>query len=223
MISSSKIGTNQELLSKISMLSKGGSVIFSADEAETIVKFFLMDKNSSTLREMITLTECGYNQNPEKLGYDGWSTDGRRFEVKPKNISAESGKKLDGGGNFSDFTWERYDKYLSDNVYMLCSGFVDGKLAYIIEFPFYYLKDRIQSCLEKHFPNRERKTGTYARSITFNFNYYKNENIIIKYCDFKIANENTITPDFLKFLKNSTTTNKVHIAKKSRGVNSPVR
>jgi hypothetical protein len=200
-MTNSKVGTNTELLSKISMLSKGEAVSFSAEEAETIISFFLMDKNSSTLREMVTLAECGYSQNPEKLGYDGWSEDGRKFEVKPKNISAGSNKKLDGGGNFSDFTWERYDKYLSDNVYMLCSGFVDGKLAYIIEFPFSSLKKRIEACLEKQFPNRERKAGTYARSITFSFSHYKNGEVDVKYCDFNLVNEQTVCSEILNFFK----------------------
>lgn len=197
----SKIGGNATLLEKVSKLSKGENVVFLPEEAREIVTFFLNDKNSSTLREMITLTECGYSQNPEKLGYDGWSKDGRRFEVKPKNISEKDSKKLDGGGNFSDFTWERYDKYISDNVFMLCSGFIHGKLAYIVEFPFSFLKDRISACLEKQFPNRERRPGTYARSITFNFSHYCNGEIAVKYFNPKVANERTVVPEFLKFLK----------------------
>lgn len=173
---------------------------FSPEEAKVIVEFFLVDKNSSTLREMVTLGECGYSQNPEKLGYDGWcEKTGRIFEVKPKNISSNGNKKLDGGGNFSDFTWERYDKYLSDNVYILCSGFVDGKLAYIVEFPFSSLKNRIEACLEKQFPNRERKAGTYARSITFSFSHYKNGEVDVKYCDFNLVNEQTVCSEILKF------------------------
>ncbi|MDR0723598.1 MAG: hypothetical protein LBF23_00210 [Endomicrobium sp.] len=78
---------------------------------------------------------------------------------------------LNAGGNFSDYTWDRFDKNFKDNPNLLISGFVDGRLAYILEFPFktksFVAKLRVQ--LEKKFPNRIRKEGDYLRSAQFSF------------------------------------------------------
>ena len=74
------------------------------------------DVNSSTLRELITTLKAGYEPQPSrrKLGYNGVTSQGNPCEVKPVNISGESGNKLNGGGSFSDFTYERLAWYQED-------------------------------------------------------------------------------------------------------------
>ena len=73
-----------------------------------ILFLYATDVNSSTLRELITLLKAGYKPQPKgtKLGYNGWTLAEVPCEVKPVNVRSESNKKLNGGGNFSDFTYD---------------------------------------------------------------------------------------------------------------------
>lgn len=105
---------------------------------------YFNDKNSSTLREWITATLCGYEHDPSKLGYDGSRRNGRGgvqyCEVKPRNCitSPDGGAKpvLSGGGSFNGYTHKRFEKDRKENPTLLMSGFVDGRLIYILEAPF---------------------------------------------------------------------------------------
>lgn len=85
---------------------------------------YINDKNSSSLREFITVSLAGYQHNPNKLGYNGFkqnsSIGGRSIscEAKPKNIQTEnydqkkSKPKLNGEGGFNDYTSERFSQRL---------------------------------------------------------------------------------------------------------------
>ena len=58
---------------------------------------------------------------------------------------------------------------------MLISGFVDGELIYVLEFPFScasFVK-RLKIQLKKRFPNGD-KSGEFLRSANFTFDHYKN-------------------------------------------------
>lgn len=137
-----------------------------------ILHRYATDVNSSTLRELFTLFKAGCKPTPGKLGYNGEDSDGRRYDVKPINIRSGSGNKLNGGGNFSDFTYERLERYLKDGVIMLVSGFVDGRLLYILKFPFSYLEGEIRRQLDRFF-QIPRRPGQYLRSASFSFKHYK--------------------------------------------------
>ena len=65
---------------------------------------------------------------------------------------------------------------------MLISGFVDGKLIYIIEFPFKTdsFVQKLKTQLEKRFPNGDKK-GEYLRSASFHYQHYIESNIRIIY------------------------------------------
>lgn len=119
-----------------------------------ILNRYANDVNSSTLRELITIMKTGYESKVlgTKLGYNGTTSQGSPCEVKPANIRSGSGKKLNGGGSFNDFTYERLDKYQKDNIMMLVSGFVDARLIYILEFPFSCREfvQRLEGQLERH-------------------------------------------------------------------------
>jgi hypothetical protein len=142
-----------------------------------ILTRYANDVNSSTLRELITMMMAGYESKVSgtKLGYNGTTSKGNPCEVKPANIRSGSGNKLNGGGSFNDFTYERLDKYQRDKVMMVVSGFVDARLIYVLEFPFSYSEfiQRIQDQLERHFSRGERAPGQYLRGAQFSFKNYK--------------------------------------------------
>ena len=158
-----------------------------------LLTIYINDKNSSTIREFITVNLAGYQHSSKKIGYNGYKHsslvggESIMCEAKPKNFNSEeylkfknkerktSPDKLNGNGNFTDYTWHRFEKDKVTNVNMLVSGFVDGKLIYIIEFPFSSkdFVDNLERQLIKRFPNGD-KTNNYLRGASFNFNHFIN-------------------------------------------------
>jgi hypothetical protein len=150
---------------------------------------YINDKNSSRLREFLTVSMAGYNHTEEKIGYNGYkhiAPDKPLWcEAKPKNFSTREierfkqgqrstfPQKLNGGGNFSDYTWNRLKKDLGENLQMLVSGFVDGKLIYILEFPFRCkgFVENLERQLKSQFP-RGDEPSRFLRSANFNFKDY---------------------------------------------------
>lgn len=144
-------GTHNELSNYLIGKSKDTLIGILVD----LLTMYINDKNSSTIREFITVTLAGYEHKESKIGYNGFKQDtfipGRtiKCEAKPKNVDTEevekykrgerktSPAKLNGGGNFTDYTPARLEKDKQEkDLNMIVSGFVDGKLIYIIEFPF---------------------------------------------------------------------------------------
>ena len=144
-----------------------------------LITMYINDKNSSTLREFLTVTIAGYTHTESKIGYNGYKQNvyGRPLmcEAKPKNVRSDGKRKLNGGGNFTDYTHERLERDLKENLNMLVSGFVDGKLVYIIEFPFqcdsFVAKLRRQ--LNRRFPTGD-VTGQFLRSANFDYKDFIN-------------------------------------------------
>lgn len=152
---------------------------------------YINDRNSSTLREFVTVSIAGYTHSPSKLGYNGYRQDsaigGQSIccEAKPKNIQTDGydGKKtklkLNGSGGFNDYTRERLKKDLRENPNLLPSGFIDGSLQYILELPFTVVYGRLRKQLPK-----KRVVGTYTRTASFGFNHYDNDrNVKVVYVD----------------------------------------
>ncbi len=147
-----------------------------------LITVYMNDRNSSTLREFVTVTVAGYEHRETKIGYNGYrqsSLSGERpdfCEAKPRNIKTggQTSRRLDGGGNFTDYTFERLEKDLAANPKILPSGFIDGRLIYLFEFPFRCetFVERIRHQLEKHFPNG-RDAGQFLRSATFDYRHYE--------------------------------------------------
>jgi len=158
-----------------------------------LLTMYINDKNSSTIREFITVVFAGYKHEVRKIGYNGFKQDsfdpGKtiRCEAKPKNFDTEelekyrkggrktSPSKLNGGGNFTDYTPARLEKDKKEkDLNMLVSGFVDGKLIYIIEFPFIYksfiknLEKQINRWMRKLKGSRTMK-GQFLRSANFDY------------------------------------------------------
>lgn len=138
-----------------------------------LLDVYATDKNSSTLRELITVTLSGYRPILGKLGYNG-ERGGINCEAKPRNIETTSSRKHNGGGNYSDLTYDRLDKYKKENPNTLVSGFVDGRLIFILEFPFAYsgfcarLKEQLDNRFHGHI-----ETGLYLRSASFSHRNYQ--------------------------------------------------
>lgn len=182
-------GSHQQLSSYLIGKSKDTLIGILVD----LLTMYINDKNSSTIREFITVTLAGYRHKQEKVGYNGFKQDvfvpGRtiKCEAKPKNINTEEFEKyikgarktppskLNGGGNFTDYTPARLKKDMKEkDLNILVSGFVDGKLIYIVEFPFNCpdfvknLKMQIKKWQNKLKGSKSLK-GQFLRSATFDY------------------------------------------------------
>lgn len=157
-----------------------------------ILTMYINDKNSSTIREYITVVMAGYEHSENKIGFNGFKQNsivgGKPIacEAKPKNFNTEDilayrskirktmPAKLNGAGNFSDYTFNRLKKDIKENPHILVSGFVDGKLIYILEFPFNN-KDfvsKLRAQLKKNFSGNKDKPGHFLRSANFDHRDY---------------------------------------------------
>lgn len=152
--------------------------------ADLLTKYFT-DKNSSALREHVIVSLCGYRVNAGKIGYNGYRQDGiggktLYCEAKPKNINSADARprKLDGGGNFTDYTWKRFRKDGDANPEMIMGGFLDGKLLYVLRFPFNTpdFAAHLRAQLEKRLPDGDAP-GQYLRGARFTFRHYQNGNV----------------------------------------------
>jgi hypothetical protein len=140
---------------------------------------YIKDKNSSSLREYITVSIAGYKHNPNKLGYNGFKQASEiggaaiACEAKPKNIQTDGYQqkktkpKLNGEGGYNDYTYDRLQKDMAANPNILSSGFVDGQLLYVVEFPFAAIAQHLQEQVPQ-----VRQTGQYTRYATFNYSHY---------------------------------------------------
>lgn len=183
----------------------------------SLLTIYINDRNSSTIREFITVSMAGYAHQDTKIGYNGFkqSTEigGKTIacEAKPQNLNTadnlkrKNPRKLNGGGNFTDYTHKRLKKDLNETLlHMLVGGFVDGELIYILEFPFSYIDfvKNLQKQLKRRFPSGD-KSGQFLRSASFSFEHYKNyknlRKIYLKKQSLE-ANKQHFTKNFYNFL-----------------------
>ena len=144
---------------------------------------YFNDLSSSTMRELTVAVLSGYEPNPEKLGYNDFRQNTligitESCEIKLKNIRSDSTaktlRKLDGSGNFTDYTLEKFKRHQEEKPNMLVAGFIDGRLIHIFEFSFneQSFTSRLQEQFDRHFPNGD-VPGQYLRNAQFTFNHYK--------------------------------------------------
>lgn len=182
----------------------------------SLITIYINDKNSSLLREYITVSLAGYVPTSTKIGYNGFKQStqigGRTIacEAKPQNVNSgdnikrKSPRRLNGGGNFTDYTHKRLAKDKNGNLHMLVSGFVDGELIYVLEFPFNspsFIK-RLKIQLKKRFPNGD-KSGEFLRSANFTFEHYKTcKDLKVIYCKKEKLEQNKkhLTSKYFNFL-----------------------
>jgi len=180
-----------------------------------LITMYINDKNSSTIREFITVTFAGYNHEEKKIGYNGFKQDtfsGKtiKCEAKPKNIdtNSESKDKLKGYGNFSDYTFARLERdKQEDGLNMLVSGFIDGRLIYILEFPFSCptFAKHLEERLMHRFPKGKDIPNEYLRSASFSYREFihcKNlKTVYITNNKELQKHQQYIVGDFYKFLE----------------------
>jgi hypothetical protein len=207
-------GTHQALSSYLVGKSKDTLIAILLD----LLTMYINDKNSSTIREYLTVTLSGYTHKEKKIGYNGFKQDSfsgktTNCEAKPKNVDTNSSSpsKLKGYGNFSDYTFARLAKDLKeDSLNMLVSGFVDGRLIYIIEFPFSCpsFADNLKKQLMKRFPGGKDISTEYLRSASFDHRQFKDCDdlriIFIAGKDELVKYKQYIVKDFYSFLEANT-------------------
>ncbi len=92
-------------------------------ELESIAKAYA---TLDTIRELVTVSLAGYSHIEKKVGYNGMrlNTYGKPeyCEAKPQNVRLDGKRKLNGGGSFNDYTWERFRKDERENPNILTSG-----------------------------------------------------------------------------------------------------
>lgn len=148
-----------------------------------LVALYYNDLNATTLRQMVVAMLAGFTPAAEKFGYNGFSQDApsgaaEYCEIKSKNVRtasiAKNKPKLDGGGNFTDYTWKKFNRHMSENPVMLISGFVDGQLIYIFQFNFNepQFTSRLRQQLQRKFPNGD-VSGIYLRGAEFTYRHFK--------------------------------------------------
>jgi hypothetical protein len=130
-----------------------------------LLKKYLNDKNSSTLRQDIMCEVAGVKPSNEKLGYDGQNS---VDEMKPKNFDTNNpkSKKLDGRGNYSDMTFKRHNTFCDQDAQIHIGGFVDGKHIFQLKVPYREMRHHFESQLNKRLPNGDEPTQ-YLRSMNF--------------------------------------------------------
>lgn len=174
-----------------------------------LITMYINDRNSSTLREFLTVTIAGYTHTEGKIGYNGYKQNvyGRPLmcEAKTKNVRSDGKRKLNGGGNFTDYTHERLQRDLKENLHMSVSGFVDGRLIYILEFPFRCnsFASKLRQQLNRRFPNGDVR-GQFLRSANFDYrDFMECDDLRVVFCLSKSELEkyrNNIVKGFYRFL-----------------------
>jgi hypothetical protein len=150
------------------------------EDYKNLMLSYLNDDNSSSLREAITCYVCGYAWNTRKHGEDAINPiTNQLIECKPK---LHKDKYCDGGGMFNDMTIQRVEKYLKNDMQIVCSIFSHNRLIYVIEFAF--------ADIAEHIKNRIKNRKENSRSSpSFSYTHYMNlSNLKIHYVDLKSIN-----------------------------------
>ncbi|AIX14867.1 hypothetical protein Syn7803C102_36 [Synechococcus phage ACG-2014d] len=145
----------------------GCPIVGQGDLFEELYNLYMNDSNSSTLREHITAEVAGCDAIPGKLGRDAKDKNtGQEKEVKPKNYT---GKTTNGSGCFNDYTRARFVKDRDANLPIIQSFFIDGVLAYVIEFEFEAIADRLDQQVTRIC---EEQGNRYVRSCSWSYADY---------------------------------------------------
>lgn len=120
---------------------------------------YAQDKNSSSLRERVTLHLLNYHPYGNKHGADGIDVSSlRKKEVKP--IQANGVKPVNNSGNFNDLTLDLLESKVDYDV--VCSLFCNSRLIYLVEFPLLVIYDKLKM------PIINAKAG---KRVVCHFNY----------------------------------------------------
>jgi len=162
------------------------------DLFEELYEIYINDSNSSTLREYITAEVAGCDPIPGKLGRDArHKITNEEKEVKPKNYT---GKATNGGGCFNDYTRKRYIKDFNANLPIISSLFIEGRLAYVVEFKF---EDVAETLNEQVYQKCEVANNAYVRSASWTYMHWiDSPNLIIHHLDKELLKQNQVKGAF---------------------------
>ncbi|MBY0110573.1 hypothetical protein K2Y00_01000 [Patescibacteria group bacterium] len=180
-------GNTADLTKHLASLSNTEAALLIQD----LLSAYANDRNSSTIREFVTVSVAGYTHSDGKIGFDGVKTENgitKECEAKPRNIRSADVKAykegtrktkpalLDAGGSVNDYTLARFEKDKRENPTMLMSGFVDGKLIFILSIPFNSpgIITSLETQLTKRFPNGAAPSQ-YLRGARVCFKDYKDD------------------------------------------------
>lgn len=146
---------------------------------------WLNDKSSRTLHEAVSLKLAGYEKLDKKHGADGIDPKTKMLvECKPQFAYTDSeGKqaKLGGGGTFNDITFEKIKVIESWKI--LCSGFSDEGLVFLLEFPMNIIIPILEKKLAKKADNPKTRKSVNIRYT----DYINNEKVVVHYLNKEIA------------------------------------
>lgn len=136
---------------------------------------YAQDKNSSTLRERVSMHLLDYVSYTAKHGADGYDPETNRLkEVKP--IQSNGIKPINYTGNFNDLTMELLEKKKDYDI--ICSLFCNFRLIYLVEFPMSVIYEHLKR------PILAAKVG---KRVVCQFNYEKYDNDLLTVHYFDIA------------------------------------
>ena len=160
-----------------------------------LLDIYMNDKNSSTIRELITVLIAGYQPIPGKLDRDALDTiTQKEKECKPKNFNGKTPQR--GAACFNDYTRKRFNQDLEDDLDIVGSLFVDGQCAFVIEYNMDSVKDKLDKQIHE---KCEVKSNSYVRSASWAYDsYVDHESLKIHYInqDLIMNNPKCMVKDF---------------------------
>jgi len=177
------------------------------DDFKSLFLSYLSDKNSSTLREGLSLEIAGYKKLNKKHGPDGKHIfTNKLVEVKPTfayfNEEKNKQQKLRGSGNFNDITYKKI--HLKKDWNVISSGFSEHSILYTVEFPFSQIeKDLTEYVDKKVIKNKKVKKGKQQGRFTAPMSYLNwidASDLYIHHIDLKNLDD-FLVKNFAKLLK----------------------
>jgi len=151
-----------------------------------LLQIYMNDKNSSTMRELVTVILAGYDPIPGKLGRDAIDpVTKKEKECKPKNYSGTAQR---GEGCFNDYTRDRFNKDVNENLDIVSSLFIDDKCAFVAEYSIDAVKDKLDKQIHE---KCEVKQNSYVRSASWAYDSWVNhDSVKIHYIDMDLIINN---------------------------------
>ena len=158
------------------------------DDYKNLFRAYARDKNSSAIREAVTLNFLGYERYKKKHGADGIdNTTGRKKEVKPRYFSTARKGKAAISGNFNDMSMELLDKKKEFDI--ICSVFVDDRLILVVEFPIAVILETLKQ------PIINAKLGKRIVCPFSNTSFQDSSEMVIHHYDADFINKNKSLAD----------------------------
>ncbi len=151
-----------------------------------LARVVLSSPQAGTIREIPIAFVCNRTWSTTPGGYDVLD---KNVEIKTKCILTEPGilgetitknPKHNGLGKFAKWTWARHKKYLDDNVIISIGGYTNGRLLFVIDFPYVNLKEYAEEKLTKQFPDGD-VVGVYLNTLDFSWLRFKDGEFRVRF------------------------------------------